>query len=87
MTSINKRKSESNSANTDVADTDDEEELLYVPVYSDPDGQFLNRHKFSTVSKRSMDTSPENKPQEEVEEFRETYGKNTCLKCFMEKDV
>jgi receptor-type tyrosine-protein phosphatase N len=73
MTSFNKRKRGSNSDTTDVGNADDEEELLYVPVYSDPDREFLNRHKFSTVSKRSMDTSQNDEPQEEVEEFRETY--------------
>merc|ERR1719412_627212 len=75
MTSMNKRNRGSHSANeVDVADNDDDdEELLYVPVYSDPDGLFLNRHKFSTLSKRSMDASQTNEPQEKVEEFRETY--------------
>jgi hypothetical protein len=29
----------------------------------------------------------DNKPQEEVEEFQETYGKNMFLKCFMKRCV
>ena len=35
--------------------SDDEQEVLYLPVYSDSDTEYLNRHKFSTLSKRSMD--------------------------------
>ena len=53
---------------------EDVEELSYLPVYSDPDIEFLNRHKFSTASKRSKDSLQNDEPREEVEEFRETYG-------------
>ena len=72
-TSMNKRKRGTNGDNIDVGNTEDEEELLYVPVYSDSEDEFLERHKFSTASKRSTDASQE--PQEKVEEFSETYGK------------
>jgi len=59
---------------TDNDNTEDEEELIYLPVYSDSDQEFLNRHKFSTLSKRSSNSLPNKEPpQEKVEEFRETY--------------
>ena len=49
-------------------DPNDEEEILYLPVYSDPDAELVNRHKYSGLSKRS-------EPKVKEEEFNESYGK------------
>merc|ERR1711868_268406 len=32
--------------------SNDEQEILYLPVYSDPDAELVNRHKYSGLSKR-----------------------------------
>ena len=48
--------------------SNDEQEILYMPVYSDGDTEYLNRHKFSGLSKRS-------EPKVEATEHKETYGK------------
>ena len=53
---------------------DEEEELTYLPIYNDPDEQFLIRHKFSPISKRSENSQPSANPQANVEEFKESYG-------------
>merc|ERR1712223_1818964 len=52
---------------------DEEEELTYLPIYNDPDEQFLIRHKFSPISKRSENSQPSANPQANVEEFKESY--------------
>merc|ERR1712062_39420 len=46
--------------------SNDEEEILYLPVYSDPDAELVNRHKYSGLSKRS-------EPKVKEEEFKESY--------------
>ena len=55
--------------------SNDEQEVLYLPVYSDSDTEYLNRHKFSTLSKRSMDPETNTESKVESKEFKETYGK------------
>ena len=55
--------------------SNDEQEVLYLPVYGGPDTEYLNRHKFSTLSKRSMDSHPNTESKVEAKEFKETYGK------------
>merc|ERR1711981_656312 len=50
-----------------------DEELTYLPIYNDPDEQFLIRHKFSPISKRSENSQPSANPQANVEEFKESY--------------
>jgi protein tyrosine phosphatase len=52
---------------------EEEEELTYLPIYNDPDEQFLIRHKFSPISKRSENSQPSANPQANVEEFKESY--------------
>ena len=47
--------------------SNDEQEVLYLPVYDDADTELLNRHKFSGLSKRS-------EPKVETKEHEETYG-------------
>merc|ERR1711962_474611 len=46
--------------------SNDEQEILYLPVYSDPDAELVNRHKYSGLSKRS-------EPKVKEEEFKESY--------------
>ena len=58
-----------------LENADEEEELTYLPIYNDPDEQFLIRHKFSPISKRSENSQPSANPQANVEEFKESYGK------------
>merc|ERR1712226_1244030 len=53
--------------------SNDEQEVLYLPVYGGPDTEYLNRHKFSTLSKRSMDSHPNTESKVEAKEFKETY--------------
>merc|ERR1712226_507550 len=53
--------------------SNDEQEVLYLPVYGGPDTEYLNRHKFSTLSKRSMDSHPNTESNVEAKEFKETY--------------
>ena len=48
--------------------SNEEQEILYLPVYSDPDAELVNRHKYSGLSKRS-------EPKVKEEEFKESYGK------------
>merc|ERR1712088_1011398 len=59
---------------TDEGGSDNaDEELTYLPIYNDPDDQFLIRHKFSPISKRSENSQPSANPQANVEEFKESY--------------
>jgi len=46
--------------------SNDEQEILYLPVYDDADTELLSRHKFSGLSKRS-------EPKVETKEHEETY--------------
>ena len=78
QTVFKKRKRGLTSENEDNYSNDgsnDEQEVLYLPVYSDSDTEYLNRHKFSTLSKRSMDPETNTESKVESKEFKETYGR------------
>merc|ERR1711962_1444772 len=61
-----KRGITSNDENSYNDGSNDEQEILYLPVYSNPDAELVNRHKYSGLSKRS-------EPKVKEEEFKESY--------------
>ena len=71
---ITNTKRRTNDHDNQAGNIEKEEETIYLPVYNDVNDEFLNRHKFSGMSKRSSGSFVNEEPREELKEYKETFG-------------